>query len=586
MFACFVSISRCEAGEPTVNFSDTTARARLEFSHNTGAFGLKLWPEPFGSGACFIDIDQDGWQDIVFINSTDWPANALRRAAESDIRGVHLYQDELKRRRSDQPKTLDHRKSSIVVFRNNRDGTFTDQTEKAGVVSTFYGMGCAAADYDNDGDADFYVTAYGGGTLWRNNGGGTFTDVTTASGITDHGWSTCAVWFDIDRDGHLDLFICHYVNWTLEANFQCGFDRDRMVYCGPDVYPGSLQMLWRNDGDGTFTDISQPAGFGKLYGKALGAAVLDYDHDGWLDLVVANDQVPNFLLHNNGDGTFTDESVLLGFSAGRFGIAKAGMGIDIADYQNTRQAGIVVGNFAKEGLTLHQQGRGNVFKDQAPRAGLKRPSLPFLTFGLFFFDYDLDGYLDILAANGHIDEATVKYLEREVMHEQRLLLFHNEGNGTFTEVGRKSGRALKKKLVGRGAAYADIDMDGDLDVLITQNNGPAILLRNDGGNRHHWLRVVLEGTASNRDGIGAAVTVTAGGQTQHRLVKTGSSYLSQSELPVTFGLGSAEEVDEIVIQWPSGTIDRLTAIPVDQIVFVMEGSTVPDRTPRSTPGVE
>jgi hypothetical protein len=260
-------------------------------------------------------------------------------------------------------------------------------------------------------------------------------------------------------------------------------------------------------------------------------------------------------------------------------MAKAGMGIDIADYQNDQRPGILVGNFAKEGLTLHQQGDGGVFKDQAPRSGLTRPSLPFLTFGLFFFDYDLDGFVDIVTVNGHIDETSVTYLERDVTYKQRPLLFHNQGDGSFVEVGLKSGRALRQELVGRGAAYADIDHDGDLDVLLTQNNGPPVLLRNDGGNRNHWLRVALVGTKSNRDGIGATVTITSGGTTQQRLVKTGSSYLSQSELPVTFGLGKAKRVDEVTIYWPSGTVDHLKTVDTNQQLIVREGSTAGHQAP-------
>lgn len=586
VFLLSTSFSEVRA-ESRVTFVDITKKAGLSFSHNSGAFGLKLWPEPFGSGGCFFDYDHDGWQDILLVNSTDWPDEALtqardrllassvewsnkaqKQAAAADARRAHLLYEALKRKRTDRP----NQSNSLTLYRNNHDGTLTDQTAKARLAGTFYGMGCAVADYDNDGDQDLYITAYGGGRLWTNNGDGTFTDGTGASKIVDHGWSTCAVWFDFDRDGDLDLFICHYVDWTLETNFQCGLDQELLVYCGPDAYPTSPQMLWRNNGDGTFTD-SPAAGLAQLKGKALGAAIFDDDDDGWPDLVVANDQIPNHLLRNNRAGTFTDQSTLLGFSAGRFGIAKAGMGIDIADYQNNHRVGILVGNFAKEGLTLHQQGDGGVFKDQAPRLGLTRSSLPFLTFGLFFFDYDLDGLLDILVANGHIDETTVNYLERDVTYKQRPLLFHHQGDGSFVEVGLESGRALRRALVGRGAAYADVDHDGDLDVLLTQNNGPPVLLRNDGGNRNRWLRVALVGTKSNRDGIGATVTVRTGSLTQRRLVKTGSSYLSQSELPVTFGLGKAARVDEVVIQWPSGIVDHLKDLSANQKIEVIEGST-------------
>jgi hypothetical protein len=558
-----------------VHFTDVTKKAGVTLTHQNGAAGQKYYPEAFGSGVCVIDYDRDGWPDLFFVNSRSWTPQE-QRAAKSGPKTQRFSAQKL---------------AFPALYRNNHDGTFTDVTKQAGLLLESYGMGCAVADYDNDGFPDLVVTGYGPAHLFHNTGKGSFTDVTAAARLNDTGWSSCAVWFDYDGDGDLDLFICHYVQWTPQTDITCGLSGEVKLFCGPDPYRGESNRLYRNDvvdGKRVFTDVTQAAGLLNPKGKTLGAALLDYNNDGRLDLAVANDQVPNFLYRNNGDGTFTDDSVMLGTSVGRFGVAKAGMGIDAADLLNDGRVSILVGNFAGEGLTLHRQERASqrieplparplpplapaaVFKDDAPRLGLTTPSLPFLTFGVLMFDADLDGRLDIVAADGHIDADLVNFLERTITYRERPLFFAaGEGESpSFREMGEAAG--LTQPMVGRAVVYLDVDRDGDLDLILTENGGPAHLYRNEGGPKGHWLRLELHGTTSNRDAIGAVVKVTAGGVTQTRMVKTGSSYLSQSELTLTFGLGNAEKADRVEIRWPSGLRQTLDHVAANQQLVVTE----------------
>ena len=553
-----------------VRFTDVTKRAGIGFVQTNGAAGQKFYPETFGSGVCVIDYDRDGWPDLYFVNGRVWTPEEQRAAAAPQP-----------------PRRPPAPPSHPALYHNNRDGTFTDVTGPAGLAFESYGMGCAVGDYDNDGFPDLAVTGYGAVRLFHNTGKGAFLDVTEAARLSDTGWSTCAIWFDYDGDGDLDLFVCHYVQWSPHTDLACRLSGSVKLFCGPDPYRGESNRLYRNDlvnGRRVFTDVTQAAGLLNPNGKTLGAALIDYNDDERLDLIVANDQVPNFLYRNNGDGTFTDDSLLLGLSVGRFGVAKAGMGVDAADLFNDGGIAILVGNFAGEGLTLHLRDRPAVsppaappapmasavlFKDQAPRLGLTRPSLPFLTFGVAFFDANLDGRLDIVAANGHVDADLVKSLERHVTYRERPLLFLAEsGQPPYAEVGEAAG--LSTPMVGRSVVYLDYDGDGDLDLVFTDNGGPARLYRNEGRPKGHWLRMTLRGTASNRDAIGAVVKLTAGGVTQRRMVKNSSGYLSQSESTLTFGLGTRDTAERIEIHWPSGRVQILEQVGADQRLVVSE----------------
>jgi hypothetical protein len=531
-----------------VTFTDATARAGLTFVHTSGAFGKKYLPETLGAGCLFFDVDGDGWQDIFFVNSTRWPGHPGARALPA-------------------------------LYRNNHDGTFADMTRGSGLDVELYGIGGTAADFDNDGKVDLYVTALGGNRLFRNLGAGKFTDVTGRAGVADAGFSTSALWFDYDNDGKLDLFVAHYVDWSIEKDLFCTLDGRNKSYCTPESYKGQSPTLYHNRGDGTFEDVTRRAGLYDPTSKGLGVAMLDYDGDGRMDLFVANDTQPNRLYRNKGDGTFADAAVAAGVAFNEAGIARAGMGVDAADYDDSGRPSLVIGNFSNEMMALyHNEGTG-LFIDEAPTSAIGKASLLTLTFGCFFFDYDLDGRPDIFAANGHVAD-DIERLQSRVTYAQRPHLFRNTGHSTFDEVTPLSGAALQAKLVGRGAAYADIDNDGDLDVLVTANNGPARLFRNDGGNRNNAIRIKTIGARSNRDGIGARVEVSLRGAARRwQIVKTGSSYGSQSEFPLTFGLGADTRIEGVRVRWPGGQVDTIGALEANQIVTVREGAGVTDKTP-------
>jgi hypothetical protein len=533
-----------------IQFTDVTEQAGIHFKHNSGAFGKKYLPETMGNGACFLDYDNDGWQDILLINSMDWPGHKTG-------------------------------KSVPALYHNNRDGTFTDVTQQAGLALETYGLGCAVGDYDNDGYEDIYITSVGPNHLFHNLGNGKFADVTARAGVGDPGFSTGAVWFDYDHDGRLDLFVGNYVNWSLPEDQYCSLDGKNKSYCTPQAYKGQSAVLYHNKGNGAFENVTQHAGLFDPTSKSLGIALLDYDNDGWLDLFVANDTEPNKLYRNQHNGTFTDVAVPSGVAFSEAGTARAGMGADAADYDNSGRQGLVIGNFTNEGMALYHNDGTGLFTDQAPSSGIVRMSIQSLTFGCFFFDYDLDGLLDILAVNGHVAD-DISVVQPTVKYAQPPHVFRNRGNSKFEEVTSRLGPAMQKAIVGRGAAYGDFDNDGDLDLLITANNGPARLLRNDNGNQNDMLRVKAVGTRSNRDGIGAKVIVTtARGEHLLRLVKTGSSYLSQSELPVTFGLGKpgSNKTVSLQILWPSGQKDSIADVKVDQFVTVREGKGIVSATP-------
>jgi hypothetical protein len=445
----------------------------------------------------------------------------------------------------------------------------------------------AVADYDNDGDPDLLLTAYGGSHLFRNDGG-RFTEVTRQAGIGKPAWGTSAAWLDYDRDGHLDLFICSYVQWTPETNRVCGQSGHRYA-CDPTHYPGTVSVLYHNERDGTFTDVTRRAGVDRPNGKALGVVVWDLEGDGWLDFVVANDTEPNWLFRNNQDGTFTEIGVEAGAAYGPQGRARAGMGIDTADYDHSGREAILIGNLSGEGLALFRPGAApglgeaggaaaGALADAAEEAGLFQSSLPFSTFGARFLDYDLDGFPDILTVNGHVHEE-IEYTSGSWTFAQRMQLFHNEagegGGRRFQDVTPAVGPDLNRPRVARGLAVGDYDGDGDPDLLVSVNNGPAALLENEGAPRGHWLAVKLVGTKSNREGIGAQVRITAGGRTRTGWVRSGGSYGSEDERVARFGLGELEKAEQVEVRWPSGTVDRRKGVAADQVLVVREGQDAP-----------
>jgi hypothetical protein len=504
---------------------DVTARAGVDFTHNSGAFGARYLPETLGSGCAFLDYDRDGWQDILLVNGMDWPGHKRRR-------------------------------TTMRLYRNNRNGTFTDVTRAAGLDVEMYGMGVAVGDYNNDGFPDLFVTCVGQNRLFRNTGRGSFVDVTARSGLGGRSaFSTSALWFDYDGDGLLDLFVCNYVKWSPEQDVFCSLDGKEKSYCTPEAYRGSTCWLFRNRGDGRFEDVTARAGLFDTTSKALGVAMFDYDGDGWPDLFVANDTQPNRLYRNLRNGSFDDVAIKAGVAFSEDGKARAGMGVDAGDYDNSGIPGLVVTNFDNEMLGLYRGSKSGAYVDQAPRSEIGRVSRRSLGFGCFFFDADLDGLLDLLVVNGHIDR-TVDRLTRNVTYEQPPHLFLNRGAGGFHDVAVELGEEFARPKVGRGAAFADFDNDGDLDVLVTANNGPARLFRNDQQTGNRSLRVRLVGTKSNRDGIGATVRLFDSALIGSRTVKSGSSYLSQSELPLTFGLGKRDRAARMEVRWPSGRAEE------------------------------
>jgi hypothetical protein len=532
-----------------IEFVDVTAQAGIHFKHNTGAFGKKYLPETMGSGVCVIDYDNDGWPDIFFVNSMDWPEHKTG-------------------------------KSYPALYHNNHDGTFTDVTKQAGLAMETYGLGCAVGDYDNDGFEDLYLTAVGSNHLFHNLGNGKFADVTDKAGVASPGFSASAAWVDYDNDGKLDLLVTHYIEWSIEKDQYCTLDNKNKSYCTPQAYKGETQRLYHNKGNGVFEDVTKKAGLYDPTAKGLGIALLDYDNDGWIDLFLTNDTEPNKLYHNNHDGTFTDVGVAAGVAFSESGRVRAGMGTDAGDFDGSGFPGLIIGNFTNESMALYRNEGSGLFSDESMRSGIGQATNQALTFGCFFMDYDLDGNLDVFGANGHVSD-DIAVVQPTVRYAQPLGAYRNLGKGKFEDVSGKLGKAIQKPAVGRGIAYADFFGDGSLDLVVTANNGQARLLRNLNANQNDLLRVKLIGTKSNRDGIGAKVTMTTNTGAQLRVVKGGSSYLSQSELALTFGLGKADTVKSTQLQivWPSGLKETLADVKPNQTVTVREGKGIISAVP-------
>src|SRR5258708_12863593 len=536
-------IHAAKGGDRTaLQFADVAKTSGLRFVHNNGAFGKKFLPEALGPGCAFIDYDNDGYPDVLLVNGKGWPGH--ERSAGSGLR----------------------------LYHNNRNGTFTDVTAKSGLNLDIYGMGVAIGDYDNDGYDDIFVTAVGAGHLFHNNRNRTFSDVTCQAGLGGgNEFSTSAAWVDYDRDGKLDLVVGNYVDWSPEKDIVCTLDGTHKSYCTPESYAGVPPRLWHNLGNGKFEDVTRKAGLFEPASKTLGVTTLDYNGDGWPDLLLVNDTQPNKLYVNNHDGTFTERAVQAGIAFSEDGITRAGMGVDSADYDHSGRPSIIIFHFFKHMRSLyHNEGNG-LFLDEAPRSEIGRASLLTLGFSCFFFDYDLDGWPDIFVTNGHIED-DIEKIQKRIKYRQPPHLFHNAHGGKFQDVAAQLGPDFSAPRLGRGAAFADIDNDGYLDLLVTTNGGAPVLFRNPGGS-NHGLRIKLVGTKSNRDGIGAAGKLTIGNDTQYQVLHSGG-YLSQSELVLAFGLAGPAKAGSVDIYWPSGQLDHVHNVDADQTVTIEEGKGV------------
>jgi len=525
------------------------AASGISWVHDNAISDNRYLPETLGPGCAFVDYDNDGWMDIYLVNSGPcdfWkPHTPIRNA----------------------------------LYKNNRDGTFTDVTEKAGVAGGTFGMGVAVGDYDNDGYPDLFVTAYGNCILYKNNHDGTFTDVTAKAGLATPGWTTSAVWFDYDNDGKLDLFICSFVDYGAVHKFECGDNKlGRHYYCIPRIFKGTTSFLYHNNGDGTFTEVSKGTDIAKSIGKGLGVVATDINNDGRMDLFVANDTVQNFLYVNRGpdkNGKWQFEEIALqaevGFSDN--GQPRSGMGVDAADLNNDGWQDLFVANVDQEMYSVYQNNKNESFRDVAHVNGVAQATRLLSGWGLKYFDYDNDGVVDLILANGHPDDMIDNY-SQQVRYKEPLLLFHQGADGKLTNVSAAAGPAFQKMFPARGLAVGDFDNDGAIDVLVANNGGAPVLLKNNAAKGNNWLGIKLEGAACNRDAIGTRITWKAGGKTYHRLKNNGGSYLSSHDPREVLGIGTAAKIDELEIQWasPSKRVDKFTNLPVNRYIKIVEGN--------------
>jgi enediyne biosynthesis protein E4 len=537
-----------------VRYIDVRKAAGINFVQDSTQTDQKYYLETMGTGVGWIDYDQDGLMDLYFVQSgaTDIykPSHPLRSA----------------------------------LYRNNGDGTFTDVTEKAGVGGEgHYGQGVAVGDFDNDGYPDLYVTGYGRAILYHNNGNGTFTDITAKAGVADEGeWSTSAAWFDYDKDGYLDLVVTNYIEWSPKNNLWCGERAPGYrSYCNPNNYKGQKTKLYRNNHDGTFTDVSDKSGVGVPESKGMGVVIADFNNDGWPDIAIANDTWPNFLFLNNHDGTFKDVSLLSGLAASEDGHYEAGMGIDAADVDGDGWMDVYITHLDFELNRLYHNNGDETFTDDTFASGIGNKAVLLSGVAAKFIDYDNDGWPDILQLNGAMLD-NVNLYHSEVSYKEPLLMFRNLGKGRFEKTSEALGPDFVRPVAGRGLATADFDNDGDIDIAVNVRGDSPLLLRNDGGNANHWLEILLIGTQSNRDGVGSVLKLTSEGVTHVEQAKGGMSYMSASDPRIHFGLGKRTTIESLVITWPSGHVDKLTNVPIDKIIAVKEGTGI---VPRSFPKV-
>ena len=528
------------SADTSIQFVDVTQEAGIHWKHVDGRSGQKYFMETLGSGAAFFDYDADGDPDLYFVNGAPLPGYVSQEIPTN------------------------------CLYRNNGDGTFTDVTEKAGVGDTGYGHGCAVGDYNNDGQLDLYVTNYGTNRLYRNNGDGTFTEVAESAGVTEPRWSTSCAFADYDRDGNLDLYVVNYIVFDINENPWCGLrEKGIRAYCEPDNFIAQSDTLYRNNGDGTFTDATQTAGIYNTTGKGLGVVWADYNNDGAADIYVANDSTENFFYRNNGDGTFEEVGFMVGVALSENGAAENGMGTTFGDWNNDGWFDLTVTNYAQQTNTLYHNDADGFFTDATTTTKTAQRTYPYLGWATAFIDYDNDGYQDLFVANGHLHENLAE-LGQEGTYGQRNLLFRNNSNGTFTEISETLGPGMKLTDVSRGATFADYDLDGDIDIVVTNSNTAPRLLRNDGGNRKNWLQIRLTATNGSTDAIGARVKITTGTLTQTREVRSGDGYLSQQDLTLHFGIGDSEQVDSIEVQWQSGAKQLIGSVPANQVLSLEE----------------
>ncbi len=523
-----------------IQFVDVTQEAGIHWKHVDGRSGQKYFMETLGSGAAFFDYDADGDPDLYFVNGAPLPGYVSQEIPTN------------------------------CLYQNNGDGTFTDVTEKAGVGDTGYGHGCAVGDYNNDGKLDLYVTNYGVNRLYRNNGDGTFTEVAEAAGVTEPRWSTSCAFADYDRDGNLDLYVVNYIVFDIDENPWCGFkEKGIRAYCEPDNFTAQSDTLYRNNGDGTFTDVTKTVGIYNTTGKGLGVVWGDYNNDGTPDLYVANDSTENLFYHNNGDGTFEEVGFMVGVALSEDGVAENGMGTAFGDWNNDGWLDLTVTNYAQQTNTLYHNDADGFFTDTTATTKTAQLTYPYLGWATAFIDYDNDGYQDLFVANGHLHENLAE-LGQEGTYGQRNLLFRNSANNTFAEVSETLGPGMKLEDVSRGATFADYDLDGDIDIVVTNSNTAPRLLRNDGGNGKNWLQIRLTATNGSTDAIGVRVKITTGKLIQTREVRSGDGYLSQQDLTLHFGIGNYKQVDSVEVQWQNGAKQLLESIPANQVLSLEE----------------